>query len=346
MFRLEDARMAPEASQPDAAPERFEDILGRLRALVDRLEGGNLPLEESLRAFEEGMELCRRGTAILDGAEKKVEMLLGGAGAPPRRPRSIRPDGVPAPIATARCRLLGRARGAPRCRRCSRRGCARPPTAIPAGWSRRCATRCWRPASGSARCWRWRRPRRSAPLDDDVRLACAAVELVHCYSLIHDDLPAMDDDDFRRGRPSNHKAFGEATAILAGDALLTLAFDWIAEAGERAGRARAVTCARRGRWPTAPACAGWCAGRPAISASRPRPRSTALEVLHAEKTGGAVRGGAGGRRAGGGRAAGGGGRPGPLSATAYGIAFQHADDLRRRRARPARRRGPGAACRC
>ena len=71
------------------------------------------------------------------------------------------------------------------------------------------------------------------PVDGDVLLACAAVELVHCYSLIHDDLPAMDDDDFRRGRPSNHKAFGEATAILAGDALLTLAFDWIAEAGER-----------------------------------------------------------------------------------------------------------------
>ena len=78
------------------------------------------------------------------------------------------------------------------------------------------------------------------PLDDDVRLACASVELIHCYSLIHDDLPAMDDDDFRRGRPSNHKAFGEATAILAGDALLTLAFEWIAEAGERRGRARAL----------------------------------------------------------------------------------------------------------
>jgi geranylgeranyl diphosphate synthase type II len=53
--------------------------------------------------------------------------------------------------------------------------------------------------------------------------ACA-VEYVHTYSLIHDDLPAMDDDDYRRGRPSNHKAFGEATAILAGDALLTEAF--------------------------------------------------------------------------------------------------------------------------
>lgn len=54
--------------------------------------------------------------------------------------------------------------------------------------------------------------------------AACAVELVHTYSLIHDDLPAMDDDDFRRGRPTNHKVFGEAMAILAGDALLTHAF--------------------------------------------------------------------------------------------------------------------------
>jgi exodeoxyribonuclease VII small subunit len=68
---------APGAKNGDAAPERFEDLLGRLRALVERLEGGNLPLEESLRAFEEGMELCKRGGRILDGAEKKVEMLLG-----------------------------------------------------------------------------------------------------------------------------------------------------------------------------------------------------------------------------------------------------------------------------
>jgi exodeoxyribonuclease VII small subunit len=67
---------APESAE--AAPERFEEILGRLRALVERLEGGNLPLEESLRSFEEGMELCRRGAGILDGAEKKVELLLGG----------------------------------------------------------------------------------------------------------------------------------------------------------------------------------------------------------------------------------------------------------------------------
>ena len=59
-------------------------------------------------------------------------------------------------------------------------------------------------------------------------LAGAALECIHCYSLVHDDLPAMDNDDLRRGQPTVHKAFDEATAILAGDALLTLAFDLIA----------------------------------------------------------------------------------------------------------------------
>lgn len=61
-----------------------------------------------------------------------------------------------------------------------------------------------------------------------LRAGCA-LEMVHCYSLAHDDLPAMDDDDLRRGRPTTHKAFDEATAILAGDGLLTYAFDVLAD---------------------------------------------------------------------------------------------------------------------
>jgi farnesyl diphosphate synthase len=60
---------------------------------------------------------------------------------------------------------------------------------------------------------------------EQALMAGAAIELVHCYSLVHDDLPAMDDDDLRRGRPTAHKKFDEATAILAGDGLLTFAFD-------------------------------------------------------------------------------------------------------------------------
>jgi len=63
----------------------------------------------------------------------------------------------------------------------------------------------------------------------------ASLELIHTYSLIHDDLPAMDDDDLRRGRPSNHKQFDEATAILAGDGLLTEAFSLMAESSLRSG---------------------------------------------------------------------------------------------------------------
>ena len=62
--------------------------------------------------------------------------------------------------------------------------------------------------------------------------AACAMEMIHTYSLIHDDLPAMDDDDFRRGSPTNHKVFGEATAILAGDALLTEAFILFSGSGE------------------------------------------------------------------------------------------------------------------
>ncbi|SMC85104.1 farnesyl-diphosphate synthase [Fulvimarina manganoxydans] len=68
--------------------------------------------------------------------------------------------------------------------------------------------------------------------EDDVLNCATALEAIHCYSLVHDDLPAMDDDDLRRGQPTVHKAYDEATAILAGDSLLTLAFALVA--GERA----------------------------------------------------------------------------------------------------------------
>jgi len=69
----------------------------------------------------------------------------------------------------------------------------------------------------------------SGQINRNAEIAAAAIEMVHTYSLVHDDLPAMDNDDFRRGRPTCHKAFDEATAILVGDALLTLAFEILAE---------------------------------------------------------------------------------------------------------------------
>jgi len=161
--------------------------------------------------------------------------------------------------------------------------------------------------------------------DRHVLVACSAVELVHAYSLVHDDLPAMDDDDFRRGRPSNHKVFGEATAILAGDALLTLAFEWIAEAGLAAERpadfARASLALAKGA-----GAAGMVRGQ-ARDLGEPAPRNvTELERLHGEKTAALFRAAAevGGAAAGAAR--------GELEALrtfgwAYGVAFQHVDDL-------------------
>ena len=162
-------------------------------------------------------------------------------------------------------------------------------------------------------------------LDQAVRLACASVELVHCYSLIHDDLPAMDDDDFRRGQPSNHKVFGDATAILAGDALLTLAFEWIAEAGLRAGRPddflRAVGALARGS-----GMKGMVRGQARDLGEPPPTTLVELERLAGEKTAALFRAaleiGA---------AAGGADEPTTLALArygeCYGIAFQHADDF-------------------
>jgi len=83
--------------------------------------------------------------------------------------------------------------------------------------------------------------------------AACAVECIHTYSLIHDDLPCMDDDDLRRGRPTNHKVFGEGIAVLAGDALLTAAFDILAQAAPTsrysiAAQIRELTDAAGSRW--------------------------------------------------------------------------------------------------
>jgi len=122
--------------------------------------------------------------------------------------------------------------------------------------------------------------------------AACAIEMVHTYSLIHDDLPAMDDDDFRRGRPTNHKVFGEAMAILAGDALLTLAFEVIATHTQPAIVA-AACCADLA------AASGWCgmvggqvadleaeqAGESAIELLSPAVRLSQLEAIHRRKTG-------------------------------------------------------------
>ncbi|WP_166268537.1 polyprenyl synthetase family protein [Marinobacter caseinilyticus] len=75
-------------------------------------------------------------------------------------------------------------------------------------------------------------------IEQAALIPACAIELIHAYSLVHDDLPAMDDDDLRRGRPTTHIAFNEATAILAGDALQALAFEWLADAEDLPQRMR------------------------------------------------------------------------------------------------------------
>jgi len=165
------------------------------------------------------------------------------------------------------------------------------------------------------------------PAGEAARIAAASIELVHCYSLIHDDLPAMDDDDLRRGQPTNHKVFGEAVAILAGDALVTLAFEWIAEAGllartrgEGGDYLRAAVALARGAgvW-------GMVRGQARDLAEPPPVTLSDIEQLHREKTGGLFRAAVeiGGAVAGASEA--------QLEALGrfgerYGVAFQHADD--------------------
>ncbi len=117
--------------------------------------------------------------------------------------------------------------------------------------------------------------------NDDARLAAAAIEMVHTYSLIHDDLPAMDDDDLRRGRPTCHKAFDEATAILTGDGLLTLAFEVLAD-GVR-DPVLAVDLVRELARAAGPA--GMVAGQVAdLKAENKAGTVGALEYIHTNKT--------------------------------------------------------------
>jgi geranylgeranyl pyrophosphate synthase len=150
-----------------------------------------------------------------------------------------------------------------------------------------------------------------------------AVELVHTYSLIHDDLPCMDDDDLRRGRPTVHKAFGESTAVLAGDALLTLAFGVLAEA-PAAAEARIAATAELAR---AAGAVGLVGGQvDDLSFDAARADAAAVESVHARKSaaliaasiaGGACLAGADPKRAELLREAG----------VKLGVAFQISDDL-------------------
>lgn len=151
--------------------------------------------------------------------------------------------------------------------------------------------------------------------------AAAAVEMLHAYTLVHDDLPAMDDDDTRRGRPTVHIAFGEAIAILVGDGLLTAAFEALAELGPRAGDAVAVLARRAGMHEL---LAGQALDL-SLTGQGVTPGLDELEYMHERKTGalfsasaelGGIAGGATAEQC----------RALARYGMAVGVAFQHADD--------------------
>ena len=211
----------------------------------------------------EQLDRARRGAGAGPGAAASAPL--------PERPRA--PDvsaGYPDDLREQVEDYLGRA--------ALRRRAASPPA-----WRRRCATRCSPAASGSGPCSRSRPRARSAASRREVLPLAAALELIHTYSLIHDDLPAMDDDDLRRGRPTCHVAFGEDVAILAGDGLYAEAFRHVLARAARASRARA----RRGRasWPPRPASTAWSAGSTSTSARSAPAGAAALRRLHELKTG-------------------------------------------------------------
>jgi geranylgeranyl diphosphate synthase type II len=162
-------------------------------------------------------------------------------------------------------------------------------------------------------------------LEAAMGLACA-VEMIHTYSLIHDDLPCMDDDDFRRGRPTNHKVYGEAIATLAGDALLTDAFMVLAHMTP-GSVAREVVLDTIAELAQAAGSAGMVGGQAIDLLGEGKSKTIEeLEELHGKKTGAlflaSVRGGA---RLGG-------AMPAQIEsldayARALGLAFQVVDDL-------------------
>ncbi|MBI3815714.1 MAG: polyprenyl synthetase family protein [Nitrospinae bacterium] len=121
--------------------------------------------------------------------------------------------------------------------------------------------------------------------EDVLPFACA-IEMIHTYTLIHDDLPAIDNDDFRRGKPANHKEFGEAVAILAGDALLTMAFQMMSEVRLMPGINPAAILRAMNEIARAVGASGTIGGQVVdIQYSGKKPDIPTLEYIHTHKTG-------------------------------------------------------------
>jgi len=163
-------------------------------------------------------------------------------------------------------------------------------------------------------------------VSEALAVACA-LEMIHTYSLIHDDLPAMDDDDLRRGKPTNHVVFGEGMAILAGDGLLTEAFRVMSDGALQPGQNRMAALRAIREIAAGAGSAGMVGGQVAdLESEKKRPTRTLVEYIHTRKTGALIRASV---RAG---AWVGGAKEAQFVrldryGTAIGLAFQVADDI-------------------
>ena len=214
-------------SSPGPQVAEFEQSLDELEQLVAKMEQGDQSLDESLKSFERGIVLFRNCQSALEQAELRVRLLSdpqspddaedfqpaclerAALTSTQRDPPAALTD-FSARTDTVLSRVLPPENQAPEALHRAMR------YAVLGGGKRLRPVLVY--ATGSAL---------GASLDR-LDASAAAVEIIHAYSLVHDDLPAMDDDALRRGRPTCHVAFGEAMAILAGDALQALAFEVLA----------------------------------------------------------------------------------------------------------------------
>ena len=330
----------------DTTINDFESALAELESIVKDLEQGNLALEQSLRLFERGVELSRYCHTRLDASRAadrgphgagRARPAAAGPGAGRRQGRPVTRSAAPAGEADVREYLRRQGAGIddalerylPAADDC-------PPLIVEAmRYSLFAGGKRLRPILTLAAA-ETVAPEGSPQRAGDALPAACAIEMIHTYSLVHDDLPAMDDDTLRRGRPTAHVAFGEGAAILAGDALLT---EGVPHPGPLAGRERpradrlqAARRRARGRGGGAPAAWSaarrWTCRRAGQVPGRHLPITDdgGLRALHGLKTGALIRAAA---------AAGailGGGRDDEIDAVdAYarhlGLGFQIVDDI-------------------
>jgi exonuclease VII small subunit len=222
----------------------------RLQRIVADLEREDIELEDAMRCSRRASPPARRGDARVTQAELRIERLLEDGGVRPMQRCPIRVIPARHERCMNACIALVRPWIAswPDRRRSLGRGAGLGRDALRphAGGKRLRLSSVWpampRPPAGpTGAC---RRPTRGAR----VRAACA-IELVHTYSLVHDDLPCMDNDDLRRGRPTAHRVFGRAAAMLAGFALIPLACRVLSDAARERGTADAACAGRAGAVP-------------------------------------------------------------------------------------------------